>query len=421
MKIRHILFVIFLVIVVLIGFGLQTFLTKGLTTALNQTVFPEIQAEYGLDMSIENASVNLLHRRAELEGFSVRNLDGFQEPSLLTVDHCKIYFELISLFKRKPIIKSVKSSGMKLTVERNEQGRINIQELTDNLKSAKTPGKKPLEARIEELPLEEQVPLAIAGSAGQSPMQIRRLATEGTVTYIDSRLGLNLPLALRLTGSDLFVPPAEGQPDSLLVLRGAHADNPDAFVIDLNAIVEPLVDTDNPSFNASGSISAIDAALLGDILTKNDMESGPFSIKPSITCQQSRLKGSQVELVLNDLKYRDVALGQTALNLPLSGTLRDPVVDLTAALQSLFEKSTINFLKALGMQELNKPATNQPATNQLATPPADGSNPSETKSLPAKTLGDVLVEELGKRAKEVDENKDLKNSLKLLGDSIFGN
>jgi len=407
MKKRTILLLVLLVVLGLLGFGLQRFLTEGLTAALNNTILPAVKSEYGLDVRIEKASVTLLKGRAELHGLSVRNLEGYEEPTLLTVDSFLLKFDMMSLLKHDPIIITLaEANGVALTVERNEHRNINIQELIEKLQATAKPSNQDLEAMGRDLPLEEKVPLAVTGAAGQCPLHFRRIAIDGTVLYADPKRNRTLPMNLRLTGSDLFTVPAEGQPDSLLVLRGSLADDENAFVTDLNAIVKPLTDPANPNFNATGSVLDIDAELLKELLDKNDMASGPFSIKPSITCNRGKIKGSYIDLTLTDLEIYGAKLGDTTLPLQLKGTLQKPVFDMTAALQALFSAQSVNILKTIGLKDLGL---------QLG-----GGEPSDTTATnPLITLSDVLIEQLEKNVKEV--KSDDTDALKGLLNDLFGN
>jgi len=426
MKTLSIILIVLLVIIALLGFGLQTFLNKGLTTALNEGVFPAVKSMVGLDMCIENASVNLRKGVADLQGVTVNNLKGYEKPTLLTFDQCRLELELMSLFKHDPIIiKLAEAEGATLTVERNKEKKYNVKELADALKPVES-AKQP---ETTKKPAAKNVPLL--------PLHFRRIAINATVLYVDTGRDREIPLNLRLTGSDLFTVPAEGQPASLLVLRGSLADDENAFSTDLNAIVEPLVDPAKPTFNATGRVLDIDAEFLKDLLDKNDMASGPFSIEPSISCNQSELEGSHIDLTLNDLEIYGAEIGETTLPLQLSGTLKKPKVDLTAALQSLFSEQSVNILKAIGLKELGvQPSegslvqnlTNNvseiaesPALQKLiqrVVPGAQSTNTTTTNPSISKTLSDVLFEQLEKNVKEVETNDT--DSLKGLIDSLFG-
>ena len=441
MKTPGIILAVLLVIVALLGVGLQMFLTKGLTTALNQNVFPAVKSMYGLEMSITNASVNLLKGSAELNGFAVRNLKGYEEPYLLTFDKCRLEVEIMSLLKRDPVvIKLAEAKGATLVVERNKAQLFNVKELADSLKQVESKGAPASEPQQKPAPSAEPV------KTKPVPVHIRRIAVDSLVKYTDSGRNKTYDLNLRLTGSDLFTVPAEGQPNSLLVLRGALSHDKNSFATDLNAILEPLTNPQSPSFNATGGILDIDAGLLGDLLKNNNMQSRSFSIKPSITCAKGNLKGSRIDLVLNDLSIHGTKIGDTALKLPLNGTLQQPTLDLTGALRSLFSEQGVNIGKALGLKELKKQlgvnanATSRemvvgglsnnvkevaesPALQQLiqqVTPGSQPTNSAVTNQTLGESVGNALAEQLGQNVKELDSNDEVKQSLKSLGNSLFG-
>ena len=450
MKTLGIILAVLLIIAGLALFGLQMFLTKGLTSALNQGVFPAVKGMYGLEMSITNASVNLFKGDALLEGFSVRNLKGYDEPYLLTFDKCRLELDMMSLLKRDPIvIKLAEADGAVLVVERNKDKLYNVKELADALKPVEsTQTAAPTAPQTKSAPQQPapQTPPAELAKAKPIPVHIRRIAVDATVRYVDSKNRKPYNLNLRLTGSDLFTVPAEGQPNSLLVLRGSLANNKDSFVTDLNAILEPLTDPQHPSFNATGSILDIDADFLGDLLKKNEMESRSFSIKPSITSAKGALQGSRIDLVLNDLKIYGADIGDTTLKLPLNGTLQRPSLDITGAIQSLFSEQGMKIGKTLGLRELKKQLgvntnaaprealisgltnnvkeiADSPALQQLiqqVAPGAQSTNAAVTNASVGEAVGNALFEQLGKNVKEIEGNEAVKQSLKSLGNSLFG-
>ena len=452
MKTLGIILAVLLVIVALLGVGLQMFLTKGLTTALNQGVFPAVKSMYGLDMSITNASINLFGGTVELDGFAVRNLEGYEEPYLLTFDKCLLEVEMISLLKRDPVvIKLVDAKGATLVVEQNKKQLFNVKELADALKPVESK-KAPSTSAPQQEPTSQQPSPApqpapsAAPKAKQVPVHIRRIAVDALVKYTDSGKNKTYDMNLRLTGSDLFTVPAKGQPNSLLVLRGSLSHDKKSFVTDLNAILEPLTHPQSPSFNATGSILGVDAGFLGDLLKKNKMQSSSFSIKPSIICSKGNLKGSRIDLILNNLKIYGTEIGDTTLKLPLNGTLQQPVLDLTGALQSLFSEQGVKIGKAIGMRELKKQLkidtnaaphdmvvsglTNNvkevkesPALQQLiqqVIPGEPSTNTAATNPAIGEAVGNILLEQLDKNVKGPEGNDAVKESLKSLGNSLFG-
>ncbi|QHI68554.1 AsmA family protein [Tichowtungia aerotolerans] len=439
MKTLGTILIVLFVIVALLGVGLQMFLTKGLTSALNQGVFPAVKAMYGLEMSITNASVNVLKGTAELQGFAVRNLKGYEEPYLLTFDDCLMEVDMMSLIRRDPIlINRAEAHGAVLVVERNSDRKFNVKELADALKPVESSTAPDTEPEEKAEPQRVPAPEKEVAKTEPVPVHIRRIIADLRVLYSDSKRDREYPLDLQLKASDLFTVPEKSQPNSLIVLRGSLADDSNSFATDLSAVLEPLTDPANPTFNATGSILDIDAEFLEELLSKNDMESGVFSIKPSITCNQGRLEGSDIDLVIKDLKIYNAEIGETKLTLPITGTLQKPWIDLSGTLSSLFSEQALNIGKAVGLQELKKELgiedgaitqqtlmgqlTNRveeindsPALQELIQQIAPGTQPTNSTSTNQpikKAIGNALIEQLEQNVKEVEGNEAVKDLLR---------
>lgn len=429
-KILGTVLVVLLVLVVLGLVGLQAFLTKGLTATLNKGVFPAVKAMYGLNMSIENASVNVLKGTAVLEGFMVRNLKGYQEPVLLRFDECRMDVDIMSLISRDPIIvNEAVADGAVLVIERNKEKKINMQELAEAL--------KPVESAEEEsaADTEPEAPQP-AEKAEPIPLHVRRIVANLEVQYIDSGRDRRYPLDLNLTARDIFTVPEAGQPSSLITLRGSMADDKRSFVTDLNAMVEPLTDLKKPNFTLSGSILDIDAEFIADLLEKNDMKSGPFSITPSIRCRQGQLEDSVVSLRLKELQIHNAVIGEAKLQLPVLS--QPPWINLPAALTDFLSKQGLNIGLNLGLKELSKEAgvelgdspqetlmnalTNnvkeigdsealQDLIQQVA-PGALSTNGAVTNKPVKEAVGDALIEQLEDNVKELEGNEEVKDLLR---------
>lgn len=444
MKTLGTILIVLLVIVALLGVGLQLFLTKGLTSALNKGVFPAVKAMYGLEMSITNASVNIVKGTAELQGFSVRNLKGYEEPYLMTFDKCLLDVDMMSLLRRDPIIiDRAEANGTVLVVERNQNRTFNVKELADALKPIESAEKPETAPADEPAPAEETAPEPApaeepAATPNVVPVHIRRIAADIRVLYADTRRDREYPLDLSLKATDLFTIPSASQPDSLIVLRGSLADDNNSFVTDLSATLKPLTAPSSPTFNASGSILDIDADFLEEVLNKNDMESGPFSIKPAIICKQGKLDGSDIDLIIKDLKIYNAEIGETKLTLPITGTIQRPWIDLSGAFGSLFSDQALSISKTIGLHELKKElginegdTPQQTLMNQLTNrveeieaspalqeliqqvvPGAQPTNSTATNKPIKKVLGDVLIEQLDQNVKEIEGNEAVKGLIR---------
>jgi hypothetical protein len=432
MKILRNLLIVVLVLLVLAGVGLQMFLSKGLTEFVAGQILPKVEAEYGVEVSVENVSVNLLAAKAVAKGVRVGNPAGFTTPHLLTADSCSVTLELMSLLKRDPlVVNSIKLEGLDLQVERNKAGQINLTELTGQKIQLRIP-ESLSEALSADRPIgtahpdEFKEPVAVTTEPAEAaakptaqemiPVHIRRLLVDGQITYTDPIDALNLPMKLRLTASDLYSIPAENQPDSLVVLRGSHAEKSDTFVTDLQAFVKPLSNPTAPSFTLSGTLNGIDASLVQKVLGAERMTSGPVSVNPSVTSKNGQLAGSIVQLVIQDLVIRNIAFGDTTLDVPLIGTIQNPQPDYTKALRDLYVNQPKQILKGVAQKLLEVPQL-QEGTNLTGQA---SSNEVENVPTEPKDLGDVLVEQLEDNVKELQGNEELKNTIKNLSNTLFG-
>ncbi len=409
MNAKPILLIVLVLVLILLGFGAQIFLTRGLTSVLNETVFPKLKAQYGLDAGIENAEVHLLKGQAVVTGLTVMNPTNYVKPVLLSAERCTVRIEWKSLLKRNPIVvKQVLISGAELTVERNKEHDINVRDLSDILRHP--PKTKAPDGVAQPAPQESRPAAAASKKSKPVSVQFLRIEADGTLLYTDRVLKNKYPLRFELAGNNLFTVPQQGQPSTLITLRGSLADDPSVFETDLSAFIEPLTDLENPTFNATGSIKNIDPKLIEKLLRKNDLKSGPFSVHPSVACREGRLDGSSVDLMLTSLEYQNTKIGDTTLHVPVAGTLQNRTYDLTTALQSLFSNNAGNILKALMKKEVSpkKSPSDKPQDSPAAEPQAD------------ESASDLLVDKLGKSVKEIDDNPELKKSLRELSNSLFG-
>ncbi|MFA5689553.1 MAG: hypothetical protein WC959_10470 [Kiritimatiellales bacterium] len=414
------------VLIVLSVVGLQVFLMRGLTPLLNTKIFPAVKDTYGLEASISGAAVNLFRGTVTLENFELRNLDGYTEPHLLTFDRCHAAIDLFSLLRRDPVvIKKIEALGAVLTVEKNAGGTINVEQLIAVFQPEETPVLEPAaiapvverpapvapaEVSIVEEPLPVTIPLHIQNIIAE--IQIR------AVNFVEEEISLNT----RFTAGNIFTVPAEDQPDTLIVLRGALTKNKQAYVTDLNAFVQPLTDPEKPSFNAAGSVIDIDAEWLDSLLKKNRAECSSFSIKPSITCRAGVLDGSRIEFSMNDLNVQGAEIGALTLNVPLSGTVQNPVFEFGGALRSVFSEQSLSIGKTLLKSSLTnnvKELSDAPETQKLIEQilPGQTGNAATNRG---EVIGGAIAEQLEKNVKELQGNEEVKDAIKKLGTSIFG-
>ena len=422
MKALRILFTIVILLVILLVAGAHFYLSKNLTTLVQEKVLPKLDVQYGIQAHVTDVSYNLFTGQAVVKNIVIDNPPGFEDPALLSVETFKAKLELLSLFSRDPIIfKSIHADGLRLVIERNASEQLNLEQIslvaeldqraTTALAEAPVVTNAP-ETAVVELPVSEEAVTVIPDSAPTSsiPLHIRRLSIDGVVVYRDAPADLNIPLKFHLTSTDLFSIPAENHPDSLIVLRGSHAEKPSHFVIDLQALLKPVTDPEATSFDLSGGITQIDANILKGLLEKNDVQVDYFSVKPTLICKKGTFQNSHLDFVVNNFVYQKTRLSKSSFNLPLTGTLENPQLDLTHALQSLFINQSGDILKALSRRAAEK--TRSKKTDSTSDLPASDDEIRE--------LSDQLIDSFENGIKALEEDEDLKKSLKNLQESFFG-
>jgi len=334
------------VIAVLLVAGAQLFLSRGLTGALNNAVFPAVKSIYGLELSIEKASVNLFAGKADLGGFSVRNLKGFEAPQLFGFRTCLLDINMLSLIKHDPVIVTrTEISGARLIVERNDKKQINVQMLAEGIKPIESADQDPDSPE----PAEEQtIPML--------PLWIQGAILDLEIEYFDSGEQDHYTFALRGTGRNVFIamPNAE-QPNSTFTLRGSLADDENAFATDLKAELAPIIDPGNPTFRIIGRILDIDSAFINRLLARNKIQSETFTLNPNITCRNGNLHGSRIELILENAKIYDTSVDQIKLPLMLGGHWRSPrITNFEKTLSAAFSAQGAKIARAVALEKLKE-------------------------------------------------------------------
>ena len=417
MNAKSIILIILVLVLILLGFGAQIFATRALNNVLNKRVIPEIKEQYGLDVSFKSAEVNLLKRRADLSGILVRNPIGFQNPTLLSIHHGRVAINLKSLIQRNPIIiDMIQLNGVEMDIERNKDRQVNVRDFSE-IAAVQAPTENQTSPVAEQPTGTREFHRSAKKEAQPISLHFRRIEAEGAVIYTDRILRKKYQMNLELSAKNIFTAPEAGQLSTLITLRGGAADDPSRFATDLSVFMSPLTNLERPTFNATGSVENMDPALIEELLSKNDLNSGSFSVRPSIACKHGQLDGSSIGVALNDVEYNGTPIGSPILSIPVKGSLWAlslQSIDLTGALQSLLSDNAGSILKAV-LQKNSKPKSRKLQDIK----PTDKNTPADTPKEEKKT-GDLLVDKLGSKVKEIDESEETKQLLRELGNSLFG-
>jgi hypothetical protein len=433
---------------------LHLFLQFGLTRALQDTVLPRIRAEKGIDMRVGRLSINIPGGILYLKEVAVRNPEGFLLENLASVELVRVEFDLISLIRQDPIlIKSIEVERALLNVIRNQEGTVNLSSLSPPVTPAPEDAPRPRPSDTAE-PLRDQGPPATA--AEEEPeipeILIRGLLCNAQVRYLDFKLNqLDLTLDLGVTGSGLSTQSAPDQPWGQLAVIGSLGSDRTRFITDLQLLLAPLTDLNHPSFDLTGKMMEIDPRIMEKAYSKMGIRSAPFGLDTDIHCRGGRFADSVIGLNLRNIemekKLADRLGGMASIEslrfpVPLTGTLQQPSMDVSAALAAAVggnREALLNaFIKGAAADQAGleqPPETLEEAAIEVLASKVDELEDNEAAKQALKDLmnggkastnetapfsSDVLVDILGEEVEEIGESEELKDELKSLGKWLFG-
>ncbi len=432
--------------------GLHLFLQHGLTNTMQQVVLPRIHEQTGIDVRVGRLSLNIPNGLLYLKRVEVRNPEGFLLENLASVDRVEIEVDILSLFKKNPIlVKRIEVDNALLNVVRNKDGEINL----NQLQPASLPPTEPAPSSApvpERAPQEEALPARPAEPQPLPEVLIQALLCNAKVRYVDFKLGqLDIALDLNVMGSNLSTQRDPSVQWGDVAIIGSLGDDRTSFITDLRLRLAPVIDPQAPSFDLTGKVLEIDPQIMEEAYSKLGIRSAPFGLDPQIHCREGWFRDSMITLNLTDIVLEDkladrmggmAAIGALRFSVPVEGSLQQPSLDVQQALYGAVggNVSTLldSFLKGAAAKEagLDKaPDTLSEAAVEVLGEYVDEIGESETikkiledlvdgessaTNAPSPVSSDVLVDILSEQVKEIGENEELKDELKNLGKWLFG-
>jgi hypothetical protein len=436
--------------------GLHLFLQYGLTKAMREVVLPRVKQETGMDIRIEDLSINLPGGRLYLKGVALRNPEGFLLENLASIEKIEVEVDIMSLLKQRLIrVNSVTVEEALVNVIRNQDGELNVTRIREILPAQPEPGRG--EPAPESSGPVDQPSLPQDATRAEEPkplpeVLIEDLECRARVRYVDFKLNqLDIALLLRLSGRNLGTwsdPAAEwGELD----LNGSLGDDRNSFVTDLRLGLAPVTNPESLSFDLTGRIMEIDPRLMEELYDDLGIRSAPFGFDPNLHCRDHRFENSSFALNLHNIQLEDKLAERLGgmgsierLRFPVAvrGTLDAPYIDVQEALFQALGGNTRSlldaFLKGAAAKEagLDEPPENMTdaaveilgehveeigeneAAKKVLKDLAGGES-SDTNA-PAEPASDVIVDILSEEIEEIGENEVLREGLKGLGRRLFG-
>ena len=339
-KLLKILVGVVIVIAVLL-IGLQIFLNRGLNPVV-QKALPQVSESLGLDVAVENVSINLFGGSLEVENVKLANPQGFREPAVFALDSTTLDVSLRALLDGIIQVSDASVKNAKITIVRNAEGAVNLTEIQKQLPKSETvaDAEPPTEETGKAEP-EATEPIEIP------KVQIDKLVFNTIFEFVDykttnaqpNRLGIDLSIDAGDVVTFGELPEEEW---GTLNIRGGLREKPDQFVVDIKAKVAPLTDPAALSFRAEGNIAAMDMKKLGDISQEIGISAESADIAITLIVDKGLFsKGSKMVAALRnaelvgDLKKKNKKAKlppNISITIPVSGTLATPKVNFVQAI-----------------------------------------------------------------------------------------
>ena len=353
---RVILILVLLLVVAV--FGLNLFLEKGLTPAI-QKALPAVEEKLGAPVSVGKASVSLFQGSVVLEDVSVGNPEGFNQPHLFSLARSVQDIALWPLITKQEIrVEEVTIENSDLTVVRNKDGLINLEVILANLKKGADETTEPApEEKPEEQPEQEPTPLP--------PFELEQLFVSSLLTYVQEKSSgepFNLGLQLKITGKEIGT---IGEPTDrgTLSIVGNLAGNQELFVINLDGKIAPITDPLKPTFEIEGKVNSVQLTMFEIFQKDFKINGGMMGLDMTLHAKDGVFdpEKSQIRVLINQPDLGS-GLGLPAgfqpasLTFPVkvSGTVQEPKVNFMAGLKEGIKNAIAS---GVGIDQMKEQAT----------------------------------------------------------------
>lgn len=328
---------------------LHFFLLYALTDTMHGTVLPQLERETGIDAEVGRLSVNIPEGRLILKKVKIKNPDGFALENMAVINRIDIGVDYWQMLTQKLIlVKHVEIRDALVHVIRNEAGDVNIAVLREKSPQPEMPRSEPTASEPEKTPAPEKSPQP--ESRGTPPPEpsipeilVESLRCKARVHYTDMKQGdLDVALDMELKAENLSTLADPETKWGRAHLSGGQSGRPECFKIDLFLELAPVQDFRRLTFDLTGQVLEIDPRFMGRLHSRYGLRSEPFGCDPRIYCRNGWFQQSKIGLRFRnvELKHslvkklgRSGTVEELKLVVPLQGNLRQPAIDVEAALK----------------------------------------------------------------------------------------
>ncbi|MDD4871436.1 MAG: AsmA family protein [Kiritimatiellae bacterium] len=358
---------------------INVFLFFGLTS-LAKNALPEITKTTGLNIDFNRLWVTLPSATIKCSGLKIGNPEGFttNNVSFLSMDKASINIGILSLARGIIDLSSVCIKESRLTIIKNETGKINVATIGDITKSTSQKKQSKLihpKQRDHEKPSGDQEQTEssqiLKRDTKQEKLAVTPKAVIGNarintiVEYVDYQSSsangarLALDLHIRADGVTTF-----GNPETAngsFSVNGHLEGKPHALVINIKGKIAPLSNPEKPTFEVYGTITNICTRDFKEFADVIGIESDCIDIDINVKCQDGsysrgvsiiKVKTTNLKLTAKSAgKLRGTSISNLSVSIPLKGTVQAPDFDFLGTLLGTLMGNLDGMIKSINVDQ----------------------------------------------------------------------
>ncbi len=334
------------VIVVILIIGAITtniVLTKKLPNVINSLIIPKAEESLGLKISLGDAKLHLLGGKMTVSEVKISNPSMKTNNVVLSMDELLLNFSLLPLLSQKVEIANLDIDDIKVNINRDKNGDFNFKPHTP-------PENKKQPATTSSLKKETPSPKAKIkkDSSKSAPLKLalHNFNCSTIVTYSDEEIStppFSIPFAANISAKDITTIGTPANKWGTFTLTGSLLDKPEIFKTSITGKIAPISDTAKISMEIDGTIDGIDPTQLGPYTNNLDITAENITVAIKLKSQNGIIDQVNSKLILTmdnvtlsgklAKQAENITLPPTlVINVPITGTIEDPEVDIVAAI-----------------------------------------------------------------------------------------
>jgi len=357
--------------------SINVFLFFGLTGVVRKFL-PDIKKKTGIGVDFNRVWATLPFGTLKVSDLQVANPKGFgaNDMPFLFVGKGRANLGLLSLLSGTVNISSVRLQDAKLTLVKNETGRINsvaFEEITGLLSTQKQ-RQQPSTGIHAEGPSVTAETKSGEIPPGQEPQQaspsiprtvIGKARIDTVVEYIDRTAApgnaARIALAVKINADDITTFGDPEKETGTFSIKGHMDGKPTAFAIDVKGRTAPINDPHKPTFNVEGTITNICTADFKELADAIGIESEHIDLNIHIQCSNgvfvrgicfitAKIKKLKVTGKSAD-KMQGMSIDSLSVSIPLKGTVDAPEMDIIGALTANLAGNLDQVLRSINVDQ----------------------------------------------------------------------